>query len=352
MGTEDKRLLGSLRENLRMSKPVRISYWVVAAAFIVVSWLQMTSAMLAVFFCYFAITKLHFTRNRWVAVALFVVLLSAIGYALVHFVWQSVVTFPAIAEKAVPSFIEWVKSWKWAQQWNLQLPFTDFDSLKKIILESIREHTNVGDFRAYAAFFKTFSVKVVAIIIGAVVAASIFLNSKLDLDEGRHLVTNNLYSLICRELSFRFRSLYQSFSTVMGAQLIISGINTTLTSIFIFAVKLPYAPLVIGVTFLCGLLPVVGNLISNTVIVGIAFTVSPQMALGALVFLVVIHKLEYFLNSKIIGDRIKNPVWLTLVGLIIGERLMGIPGMILAPVILNYIKVEMSRIAIQETSTS
>lgn len=42
-----------------------------------------------------------------------------------------------------------------------------------------------------------------------------------------------------------------------------------------------------------------------------------------------LHKLEYFLNSKIIGDRIKNPVWLTLLALIIGERFMGIPGMIL-----------------------
>ena len=72
--------------------------------------------------------------------------------------------------------------------------------------------------------------------------------------------------------------------------------------------------------------------------------VSPPRALGALVFLVVIHKLEYFLNSKIIGDRIKNPIWLTLLGLILGEKLMGIPGMILAPVILNYVKVEASKI--------
>jgi predicted PurR-regulated permease PerM len=103
---------------------------------------------------------------------------------------------------------------------------------------------------------------------------------------------------------------------------------------------------VIGVTFLCGLLPVLGNLISNTVIVGISFTISPNMALAALIFLVVIHKLEYFLNSKIIGDRIKNPVWLTLLGLILGEKLMGIPGMILAPVILNYLKVEASKIEV------
>jgi predicted PurR-regulated permease PerM len=95
---------------------------------------------------------------------------------------------------------------------------------------------------------------------------------------------------------------------------------------------------------------VVGNLISNAVIVCIAFTLSPKTALAALVFLVVIHKFEYFLNSKIIGDRIKNPIWLTLVGLILGEKLMGLPGMVLAPVVLHYVKVEASRIrAIAET---
>ena len=55
----------------------------------------------------------------------------------------------------------------------------------------------------------------------------------------------------------------------------------------------------------------------------------------ALVFLVVVPKLEYFLNSKIIGQRIRNPVWLTLIPLVIGERLMGIPGLVLAPVVLN-----------------
>ncbi len=130
----------------------------------------------------------------------------------------------------------------------------------------------------------------------------------------------------------------------MGAQLLISGINTFLTAIFVLAVSLKYGPFVIGVTFLCGLLPIVGNLISNSVIVGIAFTISPRIAIAALLFLVALHKLEYFLNSKIIGDRIKNPVWLTLLALIIGERFMGIPGMILAPVVLNYIKMEASQL--------
>ena len=157
---------------------------------------------------------------------------------------------------------------------------------------------------------------------------------------------NNLYSICCDEVSTRFRDFYRSFATVIGAQITISLINTALTALFVFAIRLPYGPLVVAITFLCGLVPIVGNLVSNTVIVFIALTVSLKLAIGALVFLVVIHKLEYFLNSKIIGERIRNPVWLTLIALIIGERLMGIPGLILAPVVLNYVRVDMLKVEV------
>jgi predicted PurR-regulated permease PerM len=37
-----------------------------------------------------------------------------------------------------------------------------------------------------------------------------------------------------------------------------------------------------------------------------------------------------------------------LLGLLLGEKLMGIPGMILAPVLLHYIKVEASRNTLEE----
>ena len=134
----------------------------------------------------------------------------------------------------------------------------------------------------------------------------------------------------------------------MGAQILISAINTVFTGIFALAVQLPYAVVVVGVTFLCGLLPILGNVVSNTIIVMIGFTVSPQLALTALVFLVLIHKLEYFLNSKIVGHRIRNPFWLTLLALVVGERLMGVPGMILAPVVLNYVKREASAVEVKE----
>jgi predicted PurR-regulated permease PerM len=137
----------------------------------------------------------------------------------------------------------------------------------------------------------------------------------------------------------------------MGAQVVISLVNTFFTGLFIvglslFGAPLPYSFVLIVVTFLCGLLPIVGNLISNTVIFGIGLTQSVQLGVISLSYLIILHKFEYFLNSKIIGGRIKNPMWLTLLSLLIGERLAGIPGMILAPVILNYCKLEGSKIEV------
>jgi predicted PurR-regulated permease PerM len=200
--------------------------------------------------------------------------------------------------------------------------------------------------RNVANFAKSATTTIVFSILGIVAAGSLFYKTGLDPHRGTHRLQNNLYSVCCDEVSTRFRDFYRSFATVMGAQLTISLVNTALTAIFLMAVHLPHTTLLIAITFLCGLVPIVGNLVSNTIIVFVALTVSPKLAIGALVFLIGIHKLEYLLNSKIIGERIRNPVWLTLVALIIGERLMGVPGLILAPVVLNYLRVEMLTIEV------
>jgi len=189
-------------------------------------------------------------------------------------------------------------------------------------------------------------------VIGIVVATSLFFRSWRHQSVGSTAKdANNLYTACATEIATRFHDFYHSFETVLGAQIIISCINTVLTAIFILSIGLPHAAVVIGVTFLCGLLPIIGNLISNTIILFLSAAMSVKIALAALVFLVAIHKLEYFLNSKIIGGWTRNPVWLTLIGLIIGEIVMGIPGMILAPVVLNYVRVEMSKIEVPPAST-
>lgn len=318
---------------ITLSRQTRISYWVFAGLLLLVGLLKLGTPVLAALFSFFTLQKLHWAPNKWVAISLFSLLLLGATYGLGHFTNQARVALPSVAEKAIPTIIDY------AEKRDVNLPFTDWASLKKYALDEAREQT-----KFLGRALLTTTREVVLLIIGIVVGVSMFVNSKLDLDEGTHRIRNNLYSLTAQEVVSRFELFYRSFTTVMGAQILISAINTVLTGIFVVSVGLPHAAVVIGVTFLCGLLPVIGNLISNTIITAIGFTVSPQMAAIALGFLIVIHKLEYFLNSKIIGDRIRNPIWLTLLGLVLGEKLMGIPGMILAPVILNYIKVEATQI--------
>ncbi len=322
-------------------KPARVSYLFMAGTLVLVGYFHMATPLLVAFFAYLALTMLHFLKRggKTVAVVLFVILVSAITYGLGYFINQTVRALPEIADKAIPSVIQW------AREYQIELPFTDYDSLKDLALDTLGSRMNyLGNL---ARFARGATTQFIFVLVGGVVAVSLFLNARMELDREKYAVRDNLYSLCCDQIARRFQLLYQSFAMVIGAQILISAINTVFTTIFVVAAGLPYAVVVIGVTFLCGLIPVIGNLISNTIIVGIGFTVSPKMALSALVFLVVIHKLEYFLNSKIIGRRIRNPLWLTLLALVLGERLMGVAGMILAPVVLNYIRMEASSLEVK-----
>lgn len=316
----------------------RFSYQFMIGLLLVVILLHLATPLLAALFSYLALTRLTFSQRhgKLLAVLIFLALLGGIAYGLGYFVNQTVRALPEIADKAIPSFIDL------ARQKGIELPFSDYDSLKDLALDTIK-----GQMRYLASAAKAArgaATHFLFLLAGCVVAISIFLSPQFETGPPAQN-PRDLYSSACAEIARRFQTFYQSFVTVMGAQIIIAAINTVLTGIFALATHLHYPVVVIGVTFLCGLLPIVGNLLSNTIVVAIGVTVSPKMALVTLIFLIVIHKLEYFLNSKIIGWRIRNPLWLTLLGLLIGERVMGIPGMILAPVVLNYIKLEASRLS-------
>lgn len=323
-----------------MTRPEQVSYGIMAAMLALVAWFGLATPLVTILFSCFALHKLTARDNRVVAVLLFTLVVAAVGYVSGYFFNQALHAFPNIAAMAIPAII------KFAKEHNLELPFTDLESLKAVALDTVMEQA-----KYFGRSAGVVGKQAVLFIIGLVVAVSLFLRPQLDIDRGQR-TSENFYSALCQEIEARFRSLYESFTRVMGAQITISTLNTGMTSIFITWIALPYAGLVIAVTFFCGLLPIIGNLISNTVIVSIAFTVSPKLGVAALLFLVILHKLEYFLNSKIIGGRIRNPMWLTLLALVVGERVMGIPGMILAPVVLDYLRTETSRFPIENAPDS
>ena len=70
-------------------------------------------------------------------------------------------------------------------------------------------------------------------------------------------------------------------------------------------------------------------------------TLSFKVAIGSLAFLVIIHKLEYYINAKIVGSKIKTSIWELLIAMIVMETLFGLLGVAIAPVIHGYIKEEL-----------
>ncbi|SDQ86658.1 AI-2E family transporter [Paraburkholderia tuberum] len=138
-----------------------------------------------------------------------------------------------------------------------------------------------------------------------------------------------------------------AFRRIVFAQVKISALNTVFTAIFLLVIlpvfhdRLPLSKTLVLVTFIVGLLPVIGNLISNTIIVAVALSVSFPAAIMSLVFLILIHKLEYFLNARIVGGQIEARAWELLIAMLVMEAAFGLAGVIAAPIFYAYIKREL-----------
>jgi len=152
---------------------------------------------------------------------------------------------------------------------------------------------------------------------------------------------------LAAQLHLRVRRFGESFRQIIVAQFWISLFNTSLTAIFLLVVlpltdnRLPYSMALLLLTFVTGLIPIVGNLICNTVLTLVGLSVSPAVALACLVFLVLIHKAEYFINAKVIGHRTRMGVWELLTVMFVLEAIFGPAGLVAAPLFYAYAKQEL-----------
>ena len=148
-------------------------------------------------------------------------------------------------------------------------------------------------------------------------------------------------------LTGRFTLFEQSFGAVVFAQLRIATINTMFTGIYLLVVlpaigaPLPLAVTLVAFTFVASLIPVVGNLVSNTVIVVVSLTQGLWITVLSLAFLVAIHKFEYFLNAKIVGSRIQARAFELLAVMLLFEATFGLGGLVMAPIVYAYAKAEL-----------
>lgn len=282
------------------------------------------------------IFRISGTRGRLVAVAILAVIISSLitvgVVALVAFFRSdagSLSTLLAkmadIVDAARDKLPVWIGD---------KLP-DDAESLRMAFTDWLRLHAD-----AIQVAGTTLGITLTHILVGLVIGALVAL---------REVQTNRNPGPLAIAMAERVIGFGEAFRRIVFAQVRISALNTALTAVYLMIVlplmgiDLPLRKTMIAVTFFVGLMPIIGNLISNTVIVIVSLSHSLGVAIGSLTYLVVIHKLEYFINARIVGSQIHAKAWELLIAMLVMEAAFGIPGVIAAPIYYGYIKYELSK---------
>ena len=323
-----------------MPNPILISYLLAALAVPVVLHFHLLPAVFAGLAVHVLTVKLaRQLPNRWGALAhkialagiILIVMLLVFGVCLGLWTFLQGHHGMAVLLAAVAETLENLKR-TLPDYLAATLPDT-VEELREQLAAVLREHgKNISSVGMFGA--KTFAHILLGMVVGGMAVLHHFeeVENRPPLSAGLHT---------------RLLALTEAFDKVVFAQVKVSMLNTVLTALYLavilplFGVHLPMVTLLILLTFVTGLLPVVGNLVSNSTIVLISLGLSPGVGAASLAFLVLIHKLEYFTNARIVGGEVKASAWELLCAMLVMEAIFGLAGMVAAPVVYAWLKAEL-----------
>ncbi len=272
-----------------------------------------------------------FTHQAALAVIVVLVVIGLLGAGLGLALFLDGSGGMAALLKAAAETLEKVKQSLPANVSDL-IPLT-VEDLREQITAMLRENAHRIS-AAGVAGLKTFIQVLLGMIVGGMTAVQRFSNV-----EG--------FSPFASALHARAQALAEAFDKIVWPQVKISALNTLLTALYLVVI-LPFAgvsfPLVtvlLPFTFVTNLLPVLGNVVSNTLIVFISLGISSRVALASYLFLAGIHKLEYFVNAHLIGGQVQARSWELLCAMVAMEAIFGIAGLVAAPVAYAWLKSEL-----------
>lgn len=335
----------AMKEGESKVTPYDVTAWVLAAAaLLLVLTLRLLPALLAGLLVYelvhltaplLRVGRLSRGRARLVVVALLATLIVA---ALTFIVWGTILFFRSGETSAsvllhkMAEIIEGARD-KLPAALVAYLP-RDAEGLREGMAQWLRGHAGMLQAAGREAG------RVLAhILVGMVIGAMVSL---------RDAAPSQDYRPLAGALARRAARLGEAFRAVVFAQVRISALNTLFAWLYLgvalplFGVHLPLVKTMLAITFVVGLLPVIGNLISNSIIIVVGLSHSLTASAASLVFLIVIHKAEYFLNARIVGSRINAHAWELLLAILVMESAFGMAGVIAAPVYYAYIKSELT----------
>lgn len=225
----------------------------------------------------------------------------------------------------------------WQSHWPANL-----DQIKPLILNYFQSHWSD------IAILSVHGVKTLGLILLGWILGIILAQPKSNTD---------LVPIVHHWIS-HWNQFYQTFKTFILAQSSVALFNAFWVFLFvqiiapIFSWSIPYSWGLVALTFICSLIPVIGNLIANTASFLVCMTSSLNAAIAMLFLLIIIHKLEYVIISKVMGSKSECSLIELLLVMLSFEWIFGVGGMILSPMIYIFVKQTLTRIYYDQQHSS
>jgi hypothetical protein len=115
-------------------------------------------------------------------------------------------------------------------------------------------------------------------------------------------------------------------------QLIVAAFNTVTTLPVLLVLGVQHVGPLMLLVFVSALVPVIGNIVSGTVLCLLAYQAKGWLGVGIFVGLTfVLHKVEsYYLSPRLTARHVKIPGFLLIVSLLACEHLFGLKGLFLS----------------------
>uniref|UniRef100_UPI0025F33A9B AI-2E family transporter n=1 Tax=uncultured Clostridium sp. TaxID=59620 RepID=UPI0025F33A9B len=164
----------------------------------------------------------------------------------------------------------------------------------------------------------------------SLILSLLFLLSKDAMVKHCRKFNNSKISFMYNMYKNLFKKFINSFDKVMQVQLVVALINSVISIIGLYFLGFP-EPMTLGVMILIlSLVPVFGTVISLFPLCLIAFQIGGiKKIIEVIILIIIIHACEsYIISPKLMSDKSHLPIFLIFFLLLMGEKLMGVWGLL------------------------
>ena len=326
---------------------LEIAAWSLIAALVAYAlMMHMVSALISGLALYLVLDRLAQSMSRHIpgmaarTTAVIIVTLAGGGIIVgatalsISFLQHHVDTIPAMMRQ-MADILRSTRLWLGGYGRSIIPEFmTDAETIKVGMVDWLKKHADTLNIAG-----RTFSIGLLHVAMGMLLAIVVFFRHVTHHDER----ARGPLAMYLTEKVDRFANV---FSRIASAQIKVSLFNTFITATYLLVLlllgrQIPFMTTLIVVTFLFGLVPIVGNIVTNAVLVILSLGVSGGTAIVSLVFVLALSKLQYLLTSRLVGNEVDSQAWEILFAIIVGEAAFGIAGVVMAPIVYAFIKEEL-----------